>query len=164
MVDVFLQARRNGCAAKRFFKRLLRNHGSEPIWIVTDKSRSYPVGHLQAMPEAIHVTDQYANNQAEQSYASTRVRERCMRTFKSTGQAWRFVTTHAAVQTLFDVGRYLVRAQRYRNLGVSAFAEWRAGRQFGTVPSQLIWLSLIQAIQSGVRSTAQALVVRRAMR
>ena len=29
VVDVFLQARRDGAAAKRFFKRLLRSHGSE---------------------------------------------------------------------------------------------------------------------------------------
>ena len=30
VVDVFLQARRDGAAAKRFFKRLLRSHGMEP--------------------------------------------------------------------------------------------------------------------------------------
>lgn len=28
VVDVFLQARRNGAAAKRFFRRLLRSHGN----------------------------------------------------------------------------------------------------------------------------------------
>ncbi|MFT5350003.1 MAG: putative transposase, partial [Gammaproteobacteria bacterium] len=37
VVDVFLQSRRDGAAAKRFFKRLLRRHGSEPKEIVTDK-------------------------------------------------------------------------------------------------------------------------------
>jgi hypothetical protein len=30
VVDVFLQAKRDGTAAKRFFKRLLRSHGQEP--------------------------------------------------------------------------------------------------------------------------------------
>jgi putative transposase len=30
VVDVYLQAKRDGSAAKRFFKRLLRNHGREP--------------------------------------------------------------------------------------------------------------------------------------
>ena len=45
VVDVYLQAKRDGAAAKRFFKRLLRNHGSEPRKIVTDKLRSYPVAH-----------------------------------------------------------------------------------------------------------------------
>jgi putative transposase len=41
VVDVYLQARRDGAAAKRFFKRLLRSHGGEPRKIVTDKLRSY---------------------------------------------------------------------------------------------------------------------------
>ncbi|MFT4825729.1 MAG: putative transposase [Halioglobus sp.] len=35
VVDVFLQAKRDGAAAKRFFKRLLRSHGDEPRKIVT---------------------------------------------------------------------------------------------------------------------------------
>ena len=30
VVDVYLQAKRNGAAAKRFLKRLLRSHGGEP--------------------------------------------------------------------------------------------------------------------------------------
>ena len=36
VVDVFLQRRRDGNAAKRFFKRLLRASGNEPRRIVTD--------------------------------------------------------------------------------------------------------------------------------
>lgn len=42
---MYLQTRRDGVAAKRFFKRLLRSHGSEPRKIVTDKLRSYGVAH-----------------------------------------------------------------------------------------------------------------------
>tara|TARA_R110002074_G_scaffold228278_1_gene400048 strand:- start:240 stop:443 length:204 start_codon:yes stop_codon:yes gene_type:complete len=37
LVNVFLQSRRDAAAAKRFFKRLIRNHGNEPRKIVTDK-------------------------------------------------------------------------------------------------------------------------------
>ena len=124
VVDVYLQARRNGAAAKRFFKRLLRNHGSEPRKIVTDKLRSYGVAHRELMPEVIHSTQQYENNRAEQSHEATRVRERGMRRFKSVKQAQRFVTVHAAVQNLFNLGRHLVRAKYYRDLRVSAFVEW----------------------------------------
>jgi len=47
-----------------------------------------------------------------------------MRRFKSMGQAQRFVTAHAAVQNLFNLGRHLVRAEHYRNLRISAFSEW----------------------------------------
>ena len=68
VVDVYLQAKRDGAAANRFFKRLLRSHGGEPRKIVTDKLRSYPVAHRGVMPEVIHITDQYANNRAEQSH------------------------------------------------------------------------------------------------
>lgn len=124
VVDVFLQARRDGAAAKRFLKRLLRSHGSEPRKIVTDKLRSYPVAHREVMPNTIHSNDQYENNRAEQSHESTRVRERGMRKFKSVRQAQRFVTAHAAVSNLFNLGRHLIRAQHYRDLRVSAFNEW----------------------------------------
>ena len=62
VVDVFLQARRDGAAANRFFWRLLRNHGGEPRKIVTDKLRSYGVAHRELIPETIHVTERYANN------------------------------------------------------------------------------------------------------
>ena len=124
VVDVYLQARRDGAAAKRFFRRLLRVHGKEPRNIVTDKLRSYPVAHREVIPETIHVTDRYANNRAEQSHEATRVRERGLRKFKSTRQAQRFVTAHAAVQNLFNLGRHLVSANHYRDLRISAFKEW----------------------------------------
>jgi putative transposase len=68
MVDVLLQSRRDGTAAKRFFKRLIRNHGSEPRKIVTDKLRSYGIAHRELIPESIHNTTQYANNRAELSH------------------------------------------------------------------------------------------------
>ena len=124
VVDVYLQAKRDGAAARRFFRRLLRNHGSEPRKIVTDKLRSYGVAHRELIPETIHSTKQYENNRAEQSHEATRVRERGMRRFKSTSQAQRFLSAHAAVHNLFNLSRHLVRAEHYRNLRMSAFTEW----------------------------------------
>ena len=124
MVDVYLQARRDGAAAKWFFRRLLSSHGGEPRKIVTDKLRSYGVAHRELIPATIHSTEQYENNRAEESHEATRVRERGMRRFKSARQAQRFVTAHAAVSNLFNLGRHLVRAQHYRDLRVSAFTEW----------------------------------------
>ncbi len=129
VVDVFLQARRDGAAAKRFFKSLLRSHGDEPRKIVTDKLRSYGVAHRELMPDVIHDTWQYANNRAGQSHEATRVRERGIRwsdisEFKSVKQAQGFVSAHAAVCNLFNLGRHPVRAQHYRDLRMSAFSEW----------------------------------------
>ena len=124
VVDVFLQKRRDGKAAKRFFKRLLKNHKGEPRKIVTDKLRSYGVAHRELIPETIHDTSQYANNRAELSYEPTRVRERGMRRFKSMQQAQRFLGAHAAVYNLFNLGRHLVSAENYRFFRQRAFASW----------------------------------------
>ena len=85
-MDVYLQPKRDGAAAKRFFRRLLCSHGGEPRKIVTDKLRSYGVAHRELIP---------------------------------------VVGAHATVSNLFNLGRHLVRAQHYRVLRVSAFAQWR---------------------------------------
>ena len=124
VIDVYLQTKRDGAAAKRFFRRLLRRKGGEPRKIVTDKPRSYGVAHRELVPEVIHSTKQYENNRVEQSHEATRVRERGMRRFKSIRQAQRFESADAAVSNLFNLGRHLVRAEQYRNLSISAFAEW----------------------------------------
>jgi putative transposase len=125
VIDVFLQARRGGAAAKRFFKRLLKNHQGEPRKIVTDKLRRYGVAHRELMPETIHDTTQYANNRAELSHQPTRVRERGMRCFKSSQQAQRFLSVHAVVYNLFNLGRHLVSAKNYRMLRMRAFVSWK---------------------------------------
>ena len=124
VVDVFLQRRRGGTAAKRFFKRVLGASGNEPRRVVTDKLRSYGVAHRELVPESIHDTSQYANNRAELSHQPTRVRERGMRRFKSTRQAQRFLSTHAAVYNLFNLGRHLLSARNYRYFRQRAFASW----------------------------------------
>jgi putative transposase len=126
VVDVFLRKRRDGKAAKRFFKRLLRRHSGEPRKIVTDKLRSYGVAHRELIPETIHDTSQYANNRAELSHEPTRVRERGMRKFKSMEQAQRFLNAHAAVYNLFNLGRQLVSAENYRLYIQRAFASWES--------------------------------------
>jgi putative transposase len=91
---------------------------------VTDKLRSYPVACRELMLDTIHSTKQYENSRAEQSHEATRVRERGMRKFKSVKQAQRFLGAHAEVSNLFNLGRHLVRAKRYRDLRASALTEW----------------------------------------
>jgi len=124
VVDVFLQTRRDGKAAKRFFRRLINKRQGEPRMIVTDKLRSYDVARRELIPDVIHDKTQYANNRAELSHQPTRVRERGMRKFKSMRQAQRFLGVHAAVYNLFNLGRHLVGAEHYRNLRISAFNDW----------------------------------------
>ena len=124
VVDVFLQKKRDGAAAKRFFNRLIRKHGGEPRKIVTDKLRSYGVAHREVIPEAIHDTTQYANNRAELSHQPTRVRERGMRKFKSIRHAQRFLSIHAEVCNLFNLGRHFLSAKNYRYFRERSFACW----------------------------------------
>lgn len=124
VVDVYLQKRRDGAAARRFFKRILKRHRADPRKIVTDKLRSYGVARREIMPDTIHDKSQYANNRAEQSHQPTRVRERGMRKFKSINQAQRFLGVHSAVYNLFNLGRHLVSTKFYRLLRLRAFATW----------------------------------------
>ena len=123
-VDVFLQDRRAGRAAKRFFRRLIRRHAGEPRKIVTDQLGSYRVAHRAWAADSYPVTDRYANNRAEQSHEATRFRERGIRRFKSTVQAHRFLGVHSAVYNLFNWGRHMVRARDYRALRHRAFVSW----------------------------------------
>ncbi len=79
----------------------------------------------ELIPDVRHDTSQYANNKAELSHQSTRVRERGMRRFKSIDQAQRFLTVHAVVHNLFNLGRGMFSASNYRNFREGAFNEWR---------------------------------------
>jgi putative transposase len=76
------------------------------------------------MPATIHDTGRYANNRAELSHQPTRVRERGMRRFSSSGQAQRFLSAHAAVYSLFNLQRQLVSAMFYRFRQTRAFECW----------------------------------------
>lgn len=124
IVDVFVQKKRDGKAARRFFARLLAAHGGKPRTIVTDKLRIYKVAHRELIPESIHDTSKYANNRAELSHQPTRVRERGMRRFKSHRQAQRFLTVHAAVHNLFNLSRHLASAKNYQEMQKRAFDAW----------------------------------------
>jgi putative transposase len=121
---VYLQPRRDAEAAKRFFRRLLRSHGTSPRKIVTDKLGSYGVAHRALMPETIHSNDRYANNRAELSHQPTRARERGMRRFRAPGRAQRFLSAHAVVYSLFNLQRHLVSAAFYRLRRARAFECW----------------------------------------
>ncbi len=125
VIDVFLQERRDSQAAKRFFNRLIKSNRGNPRKIITDKLGSYRVAHRELIPDIIHDTSQYANNRAELSHQPTRVRERGMRKFKSIKQCQRFLSAHAEVYNLFNLGRHLLSAKNYRMFRDRAFTSWK---------------------------------------
>ena len=45
--------------------------------------------------------------------------------FKSIKQAQRFLSVHAAVYNLFNLGRHLVSAETYRDFRLRSFASWK---------------------------------------
>jgi|GEM_PF-6210313 len=74
-----LQLNDGATGAVTLIKRIIRSSGGEPRKIVTDKLRSYGVARPELIPEAIHITHQYANHRVEQSHESTRLGERGLR-------------------------------------------------------------------------------------
>ena len=50
LIDLLVQSRRDGRAARRFFRRLLKSQRQEPSRLVTDKLGSYQVAHRDVMP------------------------------------------------------------------------------------------------------------------
>ncbi len=125
LIDILVQSRRDRRAAERFFRKLLKGQGAEPLRLVTDKLRSYGAAHRATMPSVRHDTKQYANNRAEVSHQPTRQRERQMRRFKSAEHAQRFLSVHGIILNLFRLGRHLVSAPNHRTLRDRSFGVWR---------------------------------------
>src|ERR1700720_575373 len=112
VLDILVQPRRNGKAAKRFFRRLLKDLQYVPRVIVTDKLRSYGVAHRELLPKVEH-RQRYLNNRAENSHRPTRRRDRRMQRFKSPEQAQDFLFAHAFIHGHFDPRRHLLTASSY---------------------------------------------------
>ena len=70
VLDILVQDRRNGAAAKRFFTHLLHGLQYKPRRLVTDGLRSYSVAQRAILPDVRHRTSRYLNNRAEK-FAST---------------------------------------------------------------------------------------------
>ena len=104
LIDILVQPRRDGRAARRFFRRLLKSQRQEPARLVTDKLGSYRVAHRDLMPLVTHDTRRYANNRAEVSHQPTRQRERQMRGFTSSDHAQRFLHVHGVIQKSISRG------------------------------------------------------------
>ncbi len=124
VLDILVQTRRDGTAAKRFFKRLLKGLQYTPRVLITDKLKSYGVAKRDLLPDVEHRESRYLNNRAENSHRPTRRRERQMQRFKSMRQAQRFLSAHAFISGHFRPRRHLMTASRYRAARARAFKTW----------------------------------------
>jgi putative transposase len=83
VLDILVQRRRDKTAAKKFFRKLLKDLTYVPRVIITDKLRSYGAAKQQVLPSVEHQQHRYLNSRAENSHQPTRQRERRMQRFKS---------------------------------------------------------------------------------
>jgi transposase-like protein len=62
VIDVFVSARRNARAARRFFEQAIAATKVMPVEVVTDHAPVYPAVLDAVLPAAWRRTEQYANN------------------------------------------------------------------------------------------------------
>jgi putative transposase len=125
VLDILVQSRRSTKAAKRFFRKPLRDLQYVPRVIVTDQLRSYGAAKREILPGVEHGQSRYLNNCTEVSHQPTRRRERQMQRFKSACQAQRFLSAHSRIHNLFQLRRHRLTANAYRAARESAFQTWR---------------------------------------
>jgi hypothetical protein len=65
VIDVFVAARRDAKAARRFFEQVISTTRVGPSEVVTDQAPTYPVVLEQVLPAALHRTHRYADNHVE---------------------------------------------------------------------------------------------------
>ena len=78
----------------------------------------------EVLPSVEHCLDKGQNNRAENSRQPTRLRERVMRRFKSSGHAQRFLSAFGTISSHFRVGKHRYRASGYREVMRSRFDVW----------------------------------------
>ncbi|WP_372516522.1 IS6 family transposase [Streptomyces noursei] len=125
VLDILVTDKRDTRAAKRFFRKLLKDLQHVPRVVVTDKLRSYGATHRQAMPSVEHRTSKYLNNRAENSHQPTRERERAMKNFRSSGTAQRFLAAFSRISSHFRPRRHLLTARDYRIEMTHRFHTWK---------------------------------------
>jgi transposase-like protein len=96
---VYVSARRDAKAARRFFVTALRVH-VEPTEVVTDRAWALGVVVDEVIPGAFHNTAQYANNRIEADHGRLKSRLRPMRGLKCDRNASVIMHGHAFVQNL----------------------------------------------------------------
>ncbi|WP_406500892.1 IS6 family transposase [Streptomyces sp. NBC_00846] len=124
VLDILIQNRRDKAAARRFFRRLLKETGTVPRVVVTDKLRSYSAAHREVMPSVEHRSHKGLNNRAENSHQPTRQRERAMKGFRSVGGAQRFLAAFSGISPHFRPCRYHRTAPDHRLEMTVRFTIW----------------------------------------
>ena len=100
IIDVFVSARRDATAARRFFQQAIGTTKMTPVEVVTDKAPAYPAVLDELLPAAWHRTEQYANNHIEADHGRLKSRLGPMRGLKQDRSARIVIAGHAFVQNV----------------------------------------------------------------
>jgi transposase-like protein len=100
VIDVFVAARRDAKAARRFFQRAIGATKATPIEVITDQVPVYPAVLEERLPAAWHRTDRYANNRVGCDHGRLKARLRPMRGLKQDRSARVIIAGHGFVQNL----------------------------------------------------------------
>ena len=99
IIDVYVSARCDTRAARRFFTSALEAH-SAPVEVVTDRAPPLRAAINELMPAVFHNVEQYANNRIECDHGRLKARLRPMRGLKRNRSARVIVRGHALMQNL----------------------------------------------------------------
>jgi len=100
VIDVFVSARRDAKAARRFFQQAIGATKITPVEVTTDQAPVYPVVLEELLPAAWHRTDRYSNNRVECDHGRLKARLRPMRGLKQDRSARVIIAGHALVQNM----------------------------------------------------------------
>ena len=99
VIDVYVSARRDTAAARRFFESMLNAHG-RPEEVTTDLAAPLLRVVDELLVRVVHDTDQYANNRIESDHSRLEARLRPMRGLTRDRTAAVVIQGHTIVQNL----------------------------------------------------------------
>jgi transposase, IS6 family len=100
IIDMFVSARRDATAGRRFFDQASNATKVTPVEVTTDQAPIYPTVLEDLLSAAWHRTDQDANNGIQCNHGRLKARLRPMRGLKQDRSARVIVAGHAFVQNL----------------------------------------------------------------
>jgi IS6 family transposase len=127
VIDVLVSKRRDMAAARVFFATAVLAHG-EPDEVVTDRAAALAHVIAELLPDAVHNTEQYANNRVECDHGRLKARLRPMRGLKTDRTARVVIRGHAFMHNLRR-GHY--------ELGVEARHQLRTAAAFVELASTI---------------------------
>jgi transposase, IS6 family len=99
VIDVFVSARRDIAAARKFFTIAIAAH-REPEEVVTDRAAALANVIEELLPQALHNTIKYANNRVECDHGRLKARLRPTRGLNTDRTATVIIEGHAFIQNL----------------------------------------------------------------